>query len=81
MLPSGRNEVVALDAGALRGLVTLRRLFVGSRASFEAMNRAIAQHRLCPVIDCVFSLDDAQASYRHFAARRHAGKVVIAEPE
>ena len=70
-----------IDAGALRGLVTLRRLFVGSRASFEAMNRAIAQHRLRPLIDRVFPFDAARDAYRHFAARRHAGKVVIAGPE
>jgi NADPH:quinone reductase-like Zn-dependent oxidoreductase len=40
----------SLDAAALRGLVTIRRVFVGSRTSFEDMNRAIALHRLAPVI-------------------------------
>ncbi len=69
----------SLDAAALRGLVTIRRVFVGSRASFEAMNRAIAQHRLEPAIDSVFSFDDARAAYEHFAAKRHVGKVVIAD--
>lgn len=68
----------SLDAAALRGLVTIRRVFVGSRASFEAMNRAIAQHRLKPVIDRVFAFDDARAAYEHFEAKRHVGKVVIA---
>lgn len=59
-LPEG-----TIDVGALRGLITLRRLFVGSRASFEAMNRAITLHRLRPVIDRVFPLHDAKAAYRH----------------
>lgn len=67
----------SLDAAALRGLVTLRRVFVGSRASFESMNRAIAQHRLVPVVDRVFGFDQALQAYEHFAGRRHVGKVVI----
>ena len=66
-----------LDVAALRGLVTVRRLFVGSRAHFEAMNRAIAVHRLRPAIDRVFPLSEAPAAYRHFEDKRHIGKVVI----
>jgi NADPH:quinone reductase-like Zn-dependent oxidoreductase len=69
----------SLDAGALRGLVTIRRVFVGSRASFEAMNRAIAVHRLAPVVDRVFPFDEARLAYEHFEAKRHVGKVVIAD--
>jgi NADPH:quinone reductase-like Zn-dependent oxidoreductase len=68
-----------LDAGALRGLVTIRRVFVGSRASFEAMNRAISQHQLRPVIDRVFAFADAPQAYAHFESKRHVGKVVIAD--
>src|SRR4029079_12493652 len=54
--PGGSVAAVAalgsgtVDAAALRGLLTLRRLFVGSRAQFEAMNRAIELHQLRPVI-------------------------------
>jgi NADPH:quinone reductase-like Zn-dependent oxidoreductase len=69
----------ALDAAALRGLVTIRRVFVGSRASFEAMNRAIAHHRLAPVMDRTFAFDEARMAYEHFAAQRHLGKVVISD--
>lgn len=69
----------SLDAAALRGLVTIRRVFVGSRASFEAMNRAITLHRLVPVIDRVFSFGEARQAYEHFEAKRHVGKVVIAD--
>lgn len=68
-----------LDAAALRGLVTIRRVFVGSKASFEAMNRAIAQHRLRPVIDRVFPFAEAVPAYAHFEAKQHIGKVVIAD--
>lgn len=57
---------------------TLRRIAVGSRADFEAMNRAVTQHRLRPVIDRVFSFDQAGEAWRHFDSRRNFGKVVIA---
>lgn len=67
------------DPAALMGrLVTIRRIAVGSRSAFEAMNRAIALHELRPVIDQVFPFTEARSAYRHFAAMRHTGKVVIA---
>lgn len=68
-----------LNADALRALVTICRLYVGSRAGFEAMNGAITQSRLRPIIDRVFRLNDAKAAYAHFEARQHVGKVVIAD--
>ncbi|HUK58837.1 MAG TPA: NAD(P)-dependent alcohol dehydrogenase [Stellaceae bacterium] len=51
---------------------------VGSRAMFEAMNRAIAANHIKPVVDRVFPFRDAIAAYREFATGRHFGKVVIA---
>lgn len=67
------------DGSAFAGrLVTVRRVAVGSRAAFEAMNRAIALHQLRPVIDRVFPFADAQDAYRHFATGERTGKVVIA---
>ena len=50
---------------------------VGSRADFEAMNRAIALHRVRPVIDRIFPFKEAPAAYRHFESRAHFGKVVV----
>jgi NADPH:quinone reductase-like Zn-dependent oxidoreductase len=69
----------SIDIAAFRGLVTARRVFVGSRASFEAMNRAITTHNLRPVIDRVFPFGEARAAYKHFEARQQVGKVVIAD--
>jgi NADPH:quinone reductase-like Zn-dependent oxidoreductase len=70
---------VEIDPPTLTGkLVTLRRIFVGTRASFEAMNRAIDLHKLRPVIDRVFPFSEAREAYLYFAERKHMGKVVIA---
>lgn len=55
----------------------LRGVFVGSREMFEAMNRAVAFHRIQPVIDRVFPFEEAQAAYRHLESQAHLGKVVI----
>jgi NADPH:quinone reductase-like Zn-dependent oxidoreductase len=68
----------AVDASVFRSRVLIRRIYVGSRTQFETMNRAIALHRLRPVIDRVFSFSEAKQAYQHFEARQHIGKVVIA---
>jgi NADPH:quinone reductase-like Zn-dependent oxidoreductase len=44
--------------------ITLGSISVGSRTDFEAMNRAIAMHRLHPVIDRTFAFAEAKASGR-----------------
>jgi NADPH:quinone reductase-like Zn-dependent oxidoreductase len=50
---------------------------VGSTQMFEAMNAAISANRIKPVIDRVFSFDEAQSAYKHMAAGAHFGKIVI----
>jgi NADPH:quinone reductase-like Zn-dependent oxidoreductase len=57
--------------------VRVNGIFVGHRESFEAMNRAIAHHRLRPVIDRVFPLESARAAFEHMAAGGHFGKIVV----
>ena len=52
-------------------------IYLGSRAAFEEMNRAIAQTKLKPVIDRVFPFHEAQAAYYYFQSGVHVGKVVI----
>jgi NADPH:quinone reductase-like Zn-dependent oxidoreductase len=56
---------------------TMSGIYVGSRADFEAMNRFLAEKRLRPVIDRVFSFDEVAAAYAHLEAGGHFGKVVI----
>jgi NADPH:quinone reductase-like Zn-dependent oxidoreductase len=72
----------AIDPQSLwtKGL-RLRAVAVGSRAQFEAMNRAIDANRIVPVIDSVFRFDDAVAAYQHYEQAQPFGKVVIAHGE
>ncbi len=58
-------------------LARIQGIAVGSRARFEAMNRAIAQHRLKPVVDSTFPLERAAQAFRHMKDRKHFGKIVI----
>ncbi len=58
-------------------MATIRRVFVGNRASFEAMNRSIEQSRIRPVIDRVFGFSQAQEAFRYFMRGKSFGKVVI----
>ena len=59
--------------------LAIRRIAVGSRADFEAMNRAISAHRTRPVIDQVFPFDEAVQAYRHFRDGNPFGKVVVGQ--
>ena len=62
---------------AMRKGLILRGIYVGSRHMFEAMNRAIAAHRIEPVVDRVFPFEQAADAYRHQTGQTHLGKVVI----
>jgi NADPH:quinone reductase-like Zn-dependent oxidoreductase len=73
------TTVLGVLRSAIAGVVTLRSIAAGNRAHFLAMNRAIALHRLKPVIDRVFPFEDAQAAYQYFAEQSHFGKVVISQ--
>lgn len=57
--------------------LTVRGIYVGSVAHFEAMNRAIARHRVAPVVDRAFPLSDAAVAWRHLESGSHFGKIVI----
>ncbi|MEV6275411.1 zinc-binding dehydrogenase [Nocardia sp. NPDC051832] len=57
--------------------LSIRRIAVGSRTHFEAMNRALAEHRLRPVIDRAYPFDQAAEAYRYFSEGDPFGKVVI----
>ena len=52
-------------------------IYVGSREMFEALNRALEQAKIRPVIDKVFPFEAAREAYEHMASGSHLGKVVI----
>lgn len=57
--------------------LTLQGVLVGSRESFEQMNRAIVAHQLRPIIDRVFDLGEAPAALEYLASGAHFGKIGI----
>jgi NADPH:quinone reductase-like Zn-dependent oxidoreductase len=57
--------------------IRVQGIYVGSRALFEEMNRAIAAHDLHPVIDRVFAFEEARAALKYMESGAHFGKVVI----
>jgi len=69
----GKPDPALAEPKKLRILPT----YVGSRAMFEDMNRAIEQHRMKPVIDRTFPFEQANEALRYLEAGAHFGKVVI----
>jgi len=57
--------------------VRLQGVFVGSRTMFEQMNGAIEVAQMRPVIDRVFSFEEARDAMRYMQSGEHFGKVVI----
>jgi NADPH:quinone reductase-like Zn-dependent oxidoreductase len=56
--------------------IRVRGIYVGSRADFEMMNRAISQQKLKPVVDQVFSFADVAAVLQRMQSGAHFGKLV-----
>lgn len=73
-----RRPDVQISAQAYSAtMATIRRVFVGNRDSFEAMNRVIAQAQIRPVIDRVFGFSEVHDAYRYYLQGKAFGKVVI----
>lgn len=81
----GRISLIGILSGAgevnpmpiLMKSVCVQGIYVGSRAMFEAMNRAIALHQLRPVVDRVFPFEQAAAALRHMESAAHFGKIAL----
>ena len=71
------NEPVAIPL-ILRKQLDVKGIYVGSRADFEEMNRALEQTRIEPVIDQVFALAEAREAFSAMESGSHFGKLVIA---
>ena len=57
--------------------VRLQGITVGSRDGFEAMMRAVDQHRLVPVVDRVFAFDELKEAMAALKRGAHFGKICI----
>eukprot|EP01113_Clastostelium_recurvatum_P010094 TRINITY_DN1494_c0_g1_i5.p1 TRINITY_DN1494_c0_g1~~TRINITY_DN1494_c0_g1_i5.p1 ORF type:complete len:344 (-),score=87.34 TRINITY_DN1494_c0_g1_i5:53-1084(-) len=58
--------------------VSVRGVLIGSRDTFEAMNRAIEANNIKPVVDKVFSFKEAKDAFKHMKDGSYIGKIVIA---
>jgi NADPH:quinone reductase-like Zn-dependent oxidoreductase len=52
-------------------------IFVGSREMFERMNKCIATHKITPVVDKVFKVDEIKEALEKMAGQSHFGKIVL----
>lgn len=57
--------------------VRLQGVTVGHRQSFEAMCRAIAQHRSEPVVDRVFAFEQLREALEYLRSGAHFGKICL----
>ena len=82
----GHVAIVGVVAGLGGGFNTaslignsakLQGLSVGSRDMFEAMCRAIALHRIQPVVDKVFPWTEVRAAFAAMQGGEHFGKIVL----
>lgn len=82
----GHIAVIGVVAGAGEGVnpavlvgnsAKLQGLSVGSRETFEAMCRAMEQHRIEPVVDKVYPWTDAAAAFAAMQGGEHFGKIVL----
>ena len=55
----------------------LQAISVGSRASFEAMTKAMDLHKIVPVVDKTFAFDDLIPALDHMKSGSHFGKICI----
>jgi NADPH:quinone reductase-like Zn-dependent oxidoreductase len=57
--------------------IRMQGITVGSRDGFEAMVKAIALHRIRPVVDSIFAFDDLHPALAYLKSGQHFGKICI----
>ena len=55
----------------------VRGIPIGSRESFEHMNRAIAVNKMRPVVDRIFPWTEARTALEYMREGKHFGKIVL----
>jgi NADPH:quinone reductase-like Zn-dependent oxidoreductase len=61
----------------LMNSIRVQGIYVGSRAMFERMNRAIELHYIKPVIDKVFNWTEVREALRYMESQQHFGKICL----
>ncbi|KZS99977.1 NAD-P-binding protein [Laetiporus sulphureus 93-53] len=74
---AGAGDIDSVPRGVHNRAAFLRGIRIGSRIQFEAMNRLISANGIKPIVNKVFSFDDAIAAYEYLESQKHVGKVVI----
>ncbi len=84
--PGGRIVFFGATTGNPKGLdlrkcffrqITLLGTTMGSPADFAGMTGFVGQHKIVPVVDKVFPLDQADAALRHMEAAAQFGKICL----
>lgn len=80
--PSNKNTSVDeeepdIAKEILFSATNVRGNFVGSKESFNAMNRALEAKGVHPIIDKTFRFEDLKKAYEYVQSGNHLGKVVI----
>lgn len=57
--------------------VRMQGITVGNSDDFSKMAKAMAQHRLHPVIDRVFEFNDVHLALEHLRGGKHFGKIIV----
>jgi len=74
---AGQGDISQVPMIVFGKAAMFRGIIVGSRASFESMNRLISAANLKPVVDKVFPFEEAKEAYGYLESQKHVGKVVI----
>jgi NADPH:quinone reductase-like Zn-dependent oxidoreductase len=72
-----QSEQPLAIAPILHRQVRIHGVYVGSKAHFEAMNRAITANRMRPVVDRIFAFGEARDALNALQEAHHFGKIVI----
>jgi len=73
---TGREATVSPTPILMNG-ARVQGIYVGSRAMFERLNRAIGFHRIKPVIDRVFEWTELKDALRYMESQQHFGKICL----
>ena len=75
ILTGATSKIVPTDI--MRKSISVRGIYVGSRAMFLEMNAFLTEYKIRPVVDEIFDFDRAQDAFKRLRLATHFGKLVI----